>query len=239
VPKSVSGAQALLSEIVVFLQVLSGLLLGYLAASVSESWCHRQFGHTTPGILKQFRRHRSTLGWLREIRFSHAILHHRATFTRSFTEQFEDTDERLQVMNRLPSTILSRAQATNFGATITLSSFPFFMGLPLALIAPVFFVNPIIFIAACSMLPLPALLSMHLHPLMHMPYEKAANTPGVTGFIMKTSVVRWIVRHQWLHHRYEESNFNLLPGGDFLLGTHLSASPDDLREMAQEGIPVT
>jgi hypothetical protein len=239
VPKKVPGAQVFLSQIGVFLQILAGLLLGYLAASVSESWCHRQFGHTAPNILRRFRRHRVALGWLREIRFAHAVLHHRATFIRAFTEQFQNTDERLQVINRLPTAIQPQVQATNFGVTITLSSFPFFMGLPLVFIVPVFFVNPIISIAACSMLPLPPLLSMHLHPLMHMPYEKAAATPGFTGFLMRTAAFRWIVRHHWLHHRHEEFNFNLLPGGDFLLGTHRSPSPDDLREMAEEGIPVT
>lgn len=132
----------------------------------------------------------------------------------------------------------TQVETTNFGTTITLSSFPFFMGLPLALIAPLILVNPIMAIAACSMLPLPPLLSMHIHPLMHMPHKQAANMPGFPGMLMRTAVARWVVRHHWMHHRYEDSNFNLLPGGDFLLGTHRRPSPDDLRDMALDGIPL-
>jgi hypothetical protein len=219
-------------------RLVFGLAAGYVAASVSESWCHRRFGHMAPRLRMLARRLPILLGWLRVICFFHHVVHHRATYCEGFTVQFRDTGERGRLLRRLSPILRPQATATDFGTTITLSSFPFFMGPGAALICPLVLIAPDSACAASLMLFLPPLLSMYLHPLMHRRHEDAIFAGGVSGWLMTTASVRWILRHHWMHHKYESVNFNLLPGGDYLLGTHRSPSTADLQEMSRDGIPV-
>lgn len=219
-------------------RLVFGLVAGYVAASVSESWCHRRFGHMTPRLRMLARQLPILLGWLRVICFFHHVIHHRATYCDGFTIQFRDTGERGRLLRRLSPILRPQAMATDFGTTITRSSFPFFIGPGAALICPLVFIAPDSACVASLMLLLPPLLSMYLHPLMHQRYEDAILAVGVSGWLMKTSLLRWIIRHHWMHHKYEDVNFNLLPGGDYLLGTHRSPSAADFQEMLRDGIPV-
>ncbi len=47
-----------------------------------------------------------------------------------------------------------------------------------------------------------------------------------------------VIRNHFMHHRYPNHNFNLLLGGDYLLGYHKVPSKEDKREMTKIGIPL-
>ena len=56
--------------------------------------------------------------------------------------------------------------------------------------------------------------------------------------ILQTRSFRYLARHHWLHHHYEDSNYNLLLGGDIILGYHRKPRLQDLEKMARTGLPV-
>jgi hypothetical protein len=60
--------------------------------------------------------------------------------------------------------------------------------------------------------------------------------PAALHFVFSTRYFRFIARHHWIHHQYPDYNFNLLPGGDFLLGRHRQPVPADLQDMAVAGL---
>jgi len=85
------------------------------------------------------------------------------------------------------------------------------------------------------MLLLPPLLSMFIHPMIHEPDGKAGRYNRWLGRVMRTRYFRNVCRHHWLHHKYPDCNFNLLLGGDRLLGTHRNPTATDLQDMDREG----
>jgi hypothetical protein len=92
-------------------------------------------------------------------------------------------------------------------------------------------------IGALPMLFLMPFASQFIHPHLHMSTQRAQETaPPILLPLFKTRYFRFIARHHWMHHRYTHCNFNLLPGGDYLLGRHRNPSPADCAEMAALGL---
>jgi hypothetical protein len=81
--------------------------------------------------------------------------------------------------------------------------------------------------------------SRNLHPYLHMRYEDALRTasPPMRWFL-STSYCRFIYRHHYLHHRYVRCNYNLVFGGDWLLGVYRTPAPEDLQDIRALGLPV-
>jgi hypothetical protein len=95
--------------------------------------------------------------------------------------------------------------------------------------------------AALAALPVPLavpMLSMFIHPYLHLPHREALErAPRPLAFLLRTRYFRAIARHHYLHHSHPGCNFNLLMGGDWLLGTHRRPTAADLRAMAVLDIP--
>jgi len=66
-----------------------------------------------------------------------------------------------------------------------------------------------------------------IHVEMHKPEQR---------FFSSWPLYKWLARHHYLHHRYPNSNFNVvLPLADYVLGTNSRASKADLKAMYQLG----
>ena len=220
-------------------QVVVGLVMGYIAASISESFCHRTFGHAPKWLRRKWTEHPWLLGWLRWGYWSHTVIHHGKTFKKDFITQFRTTDEQSKLDGTLTRDEKAYVRNTRYGMTIVIGSFPFFMGPP-AIVLPVLklLLGNWAVVAAFLMLLLPPLLSMVVHPQIHASHREVSQRHGVLATVMRSRYIRRVIRHHWLHHKYPACNFNLLLLGDWILGTHRRPSPKDLKEMSEQGIPL-
>ena len=65
-----------------------------------------------------------------------------------------------------------------------------------------------------------------VHLEMHKPEQKAFS---------KWPAYKFLARYHWLHHRYQDRNFNVVfPFADYILGTNAHATPEDIVRMEQQ-----
>src|SRR4051794_30845678 len=74
-------------------QILYGLLIGYLAVSVCESYFHRTIGHASPRLRLLWRKMRKLGAPFLRSWYSHHVVHHFKTFRRDHVTQFSCPDE--------------------------------------------------------------------------------------------------------------------------------------------------
>ena len=80
---------------------------------------------------------------------------------------------------------------------------------------------------------------MFVHPYIHLPYQQALEeAPKHDSKFFKTKYMRAVIRNHYMHHKYPDNNFNLILGGDYILGYHRNASAEDIESMKVLGIPV-
>jgi hypothetical protein len=82
----------------VLLQLIFGLIAGYLAATLSESDFHRLVGHVSPTQQRAWRRRPSLFFPFILSHFRHGIVHHRLTFRANFVTQFTTRKEKESVL---------------------------------------------------------------------------------------------------------------------------------------------
>ena len=56
--------------------------------------------------------------------------------------------------------------------------------------------------------------------------------------MLKTGYIQSLRQHHYLHHRYSDYNFNLLLGGDVVLGRYRVPTTQDWDEMYRLGLVV-
>jgi hypothetical protein len=80
------------------------------------------------------------------------------------------------------------------------------------------------------------MLAQFIPAYLHMRYRDVIDRgPFVVRALAKTAYFRYLARHHWLHHRYTNCNYNLLLGGDYVLGVWRRAENEDLDDMALLG----
>jgi hypothetical protein len=215
--------------------VAAGLSVGYMVASMAESIQHRVFGHAPQALRQLWRKHPTLFGWLRWTWWSHAVVHHSTASGRWFCSP---ESRYLPLLCRMTPRERYIAVRTTFGLTITLNSFGWFMWLPMATL-PLLWMLLGTLGAVAAFLPmlLPPLLSMTVHPYIHRPYHNAIDDASVAvRWLLRTWYGRMMIRHHWLHHRHPTINFNLLLGGDWVLGTARPATEKEAGEMYAQGL---
>lgn len=222
-------------------QILTGALVGYLIVTVCESYFHRAVGHATPRLRRLCVRAPLLGSFILRAWYAHHVVHHLRTFRRDHVTQFAAPGEEARLRSGLLAQgrghIVEQAYGVRVGGP----------GEFLRYVAPTL---PV-FLAVCwlgggwftagATLPLLVmpLVSELVHPYAHMAHERATReAPPLLRPLLATRYFQFVVRHHWLHHRYLDCNFNLLPGGDFLLGVHRKPSPRDLAEMVAVGLSV-
>ena len=221
--------------------VLAGVVIGYLIVSICESFFHRVVGHATPRSRLLWHRSRKLGAFFLRAWYSHHVVHHFRTFRRDHVTQFSGPEEE----ERLRASLIAGERGHVLGQSYGLR-----VGGPGEFIRHVGPTLPVL-LAACGLggawftvgaaFPLLAmpLASEFVHPYAHMSHERAMReAPAILRPLLATRCFRFVARHHWLHHRYLDCNFNLLPGGDFLLGVHRRPSARDLAEMAAIGLSV-
>lgn len=220
-------------------QVLAGLLIGYVVVSLCESFFHRTVGHASPRLRRLARGLGAIGSGVIEVWYGHHVVHHCRTFRRDHVTQFESAHAEQRLRCELIAKGRRRMVAESYGARVGgVIGFLRHMGPTLPVFAAVCWLGGGWFtVGAVLPLLLMPLLSEFVHPYLHLSDERVLReAPAPIRWFAATPAFRFLARHHWLHHRYLDCNFNLMPGGDLLLGVHRRPSPADLAEMAAIGL---
>jgi hypothetical protein len=189
------------------------LLLAYAVASVWEAVFHRHVLHASPAARRRWRRWGGAGALLRLAHFFHHGIHHQHTYRRSLLVQFDAPGQQQRLDARLPAAVARRARSDRYGLTVTgPCELLAFTAVPLALTTAVAAVAcPSMLGAGVGVSVLPLLLSRYVHPLLHRP-------PQAVGWLGRSRAFRFLQRYHLTHHRLGGRNYNLLPGGDLVMG---------------------
>lgn len=220
-------------------QFCVGMLLGYLIASVAESFLHKRVHHASASLLRWARRVEPWGSPIARAHYGHSVIHHGRTFRRSHVDQFASADERRALTERLQTTPLGRrVLADRYGLSVSKVGLAYFLAPVLPAYALLACVAPL-WLALGALIPGVAYpcASKFLHPYIHMRHADAMRQAGpLTRALLRTRYVRFIRLHHYLHHKYRTCNFNLLWLGDYLLHAHRTPSAHDLAEARRIGL---
>jgi hypothetical protein len=220
---------------IISVQVISGLVCGYLTLSVCESFFHRTIQHANPLLRLWYEK----AGWLGQVLldawYSHHVVHHFLTFKTNYVTQFGDDEERSRLDAHLKATQIGYIIDCRYGVILgnQLKHYAEYMAPTLPVFVSLCCLGGGWFtIGACVPLCVWPLLAQFVHPYLHMRYDSVIERgPFVVRVLARTAYFRYLARHHWLHHRYTNCNYNLLLGGDRVLGVHRSATKQDIDEM--------
>jgi hypothetical protein len=224
----------------VAMAILGGSICGYLTITVCESFFHRNIQHAGPRLRRWLPELGRVGSALRDAWYSHHVIHHFQTFRRDHVTQFSDDDERERLIRRLREQgrddVVDCAFGTELGSEIR--NYLLYMAPTLPIFATVCWLGGAWFtLGACLPLIVWPLLAQFVHPYLHRRNaDVGKDRRALIRFMARTRYFRYLARHHWLHHRYTDCNYNLLLGGDWLLGVHRRASADDLAAMHAIGI---
>ena len=223
------------------LQLLGGVALGYVIVTLAESFIHNTVQHGRGRRRAFWERHPRLCAPFRMAHYSHHLIHHCRTFRENHVTQFRSQEEK----ERLDATLQgwSRGELIKregYGTTLAgIGILQFLLPvMPVAALLYLFFGG---YVFAGAMIPFTVypMMSKSLHPYLHMRYADALReAPRVLRWFLRTRYCRFIYRHHYLHHRYVVCNYNLIFGGDWLLGVHRRPSPLDLVAIRELGLPV-
>lgn len=219
------------------IEVLIGILLGLLSGTVTESVGHKFFGHPSAWQLKLYFKYPRLFAPVLRAYYHHGVIHHEKTYQKDILTQFESADEKQKIDTWIESKFdrdfaeliwAERYNLTLKGVQGTLPfALPFTFG-PL-LIGALF--GPVAFLASLIPAYLPVALSKFLHPLVHAP-EDLIDSPAVLRALAKTPYMKAMLKNHYLHHLHPEANFNLMLGGDYIVGVHRKASQAEEADFA-------
>lgn len=169
-------------------QLWFGLAMGYVFASLAESWQHRFFGHQATRLRTMLWQRLGSFGWrLRRAYWLHNVIHHIKTHRKNFVTLFASAEDKEALHASLSMPEVDFIVYREYGLSIPLSSYPLFMWMPM-LICPMLlrFVGSVSVLASIPPMLLAPALSMYVHPLVHKPYpEVLAETKGFLHWFMQ------------------------------------------------------
>ena len=221
--------------------VVAGFVLGYLLVSICESYFHRALGHASAGLRKLCRGGGVFGAFVIRAWYGHGVVHHFGTYRKNHVTQFSSREEEARLRRRLLARGRAHIPAQDYGLRIGgPGEFLRFVAPTLPFMALLCWFGGAWFsLGAVVPLVVMPLLSEFMHPLLHLRHDEARKAaPRLLRPLVATRYFRFIACHHWLHHRHLDVNFNLMPGGDFLLGYHRAPTRAELAEMTAIGLRV-
>jgi hypothetical protein len=225
----------------VYVQLFAGLLWGYLLASLSESFYHRHILHAGSRARKFWKRYPRLTTPLMRAYYSHHVIHHARTYRTDFVTQFSSKEEQERLDRSMPPEYVWRVKDERYGLLMKGWRVIFFLVpvLPLLPLTYLLFGSWVTLGAMPMLLAVYPLMSGWIHPMLHIHHDEMPHkTSRWETWLLKSKYLRRVVRHHYLHHRYINCNYNLLLGGDRLLGVHRDPTEKDLEDMSKEGLPL-
>src|SRR3984893_18188892 len=221
-----------MATLIIVASFISGLVCGHFTISVCESFFHRTIQHAGPRLRHWYEQ----AGWvgqaLLDAWYSHHVVHHFLTFRANHVTQFGSDEERSRLNWRLKTHRINDIIECRYGEILgsqprtyieyTAPTLPIFVSL--CCLGGGWFT-----MGACIPFCIWPLLAQFVHPYLHMRYDAVMQRgPIVIRVLARTAYFKYLARHHWLHHRYTNCNYNLLLGGDYVLGVHRSAAAQDI-----------
>ncbi|HYO59347.1 hypothetical protein [Archangium sp.] len=219
---------------------IGGVVLGYLIVSVAESFLHNTVQHGRTSMRRVWEKHQALFGPFLRAYFSHHIIHHCRTFRQDHVTQFRGPEEKARLDATLSGFHGELIKRERYGVSLSDVGILMFILPVIGFLPPIYyFLGGWVFAGVLLPYALYPAASKFLHPYLHMRYEDALRTvPGPLRWFLRTRYCRFIYRHHYLHHRYVRCNYNLLFGGDWLLGVHRPPASKDLEDIRTLGLPV-
>ncbi|WP_394821614.1 hypothetical protein [Pendulispora albinea] len=223
-------------------QTVLGAALGYLAATLVESYAHHYISDARPRAVRKWQNYPRLFKYLIRTHYSHHSVHHLRTYRQDHVTQFRSDEERrvldLELMERGAhgQIVMKSNYAVKLHGT---GAFVFIA--PLVPVLPVIYLlfGPWGLFGGFLTMSWPPLFSNYFHPYLHMPHDTAiAKAPRLISLLLRTRYGRAMARNHFMHHRYMNSNFNLMLGGDVLRGVARRPDQKDTLEMLRIGLRI-
>ncbi len=232
---------AIISNRPVLTTIILGLVIGYLLATVSESVLHNYFGHASYRVRRFFQKWPVFGEVVHDVHFGHTVVHHAKTFKENKVTQFRSEEEHEQFDEYLFSMEKGQHIAVRYGLVTSYFGMVYFAFPPFAaacLISLCFGGCGWWFLlAAIVPISLPPLLSRAVHPYLHLSTEEADSKASLlVRCVLDSPYGVWAKKSHYVHHYHARYNFNLLPGGDMLLGCYRHPSSEEVAEMKRIGL---
>ncbi len=218
---------------------LIGLLLGYISGTVTESLGHKYFGHPRKWQRALYRKYPSLFSPFLNPMYQHLIIHHGKTYQSHIFQQFESLDHKRMVdswiQRKLNSKLANLIWLEHYNLTLKGLSGTLPFAIP-------FLIGPLIiglifgssaFLGALILAFSPVWMSKYIHPLIHNP-QSIPESHKLIRWIARGPLGLWALKNHYIHHKYPEYNFNLVPGGDYLTGHFKKLSPSEELDFAQK-----
>jgi len=168
--------------------------------------------------------------------YSHHVVHHFWTFRRNHVTQFTDDGERAQLSRHLLARGHNDIIDCEFGVVLgsQLRNYVVYMAPTLPIFVGVCWLGGAWFTAgACVPLIAWPMLAQFVHPHLHRRHDDVSRDDRTW---IRVWYFRPLAQHHWLHHHHPNCNYNLLLGGDWLLGVHRRARAADFEHMREIGL---
>lgn len=220
-------------------QILSGLVLGYLVLSISESASHNHFLHGSRKLRQAWLKLGKVGAYIHNSWYSHHVVHHYRTFRQDHVTQFTSTDEEQGLRSKLTQMGKRQIALNSYGLRVGVAKewlkymYPHLPHYSLLC----WFGGGWFTVGALGPLFFYGWLAHYVHPYLHLSYDQALKTcsPLMRPFL-QSAYFKFLAQHHYLHHRYVDSNFNLLLGGDFFWRRQRFASDIDRQDMQRLGL---
>lgn len=221
---------------------IAGFTFGYFSATISESLMHKYFGHASFKVRKFFSKWRIVSDVVHDVHFGHTVVHHAKTFRSDHVTQFDTPTDKEKLDDYLLAEEKEAHIEVAYGLVTSYFGMAYFFIPPFCVLLAMYAVCGRWFtwhFLLAGLIPTlaPPLLSRYLHPYLHLPIADAKTRTGVvTNWILNSWYGKWVKQSHYVHHRHPRYNFNLLFGGDYLLGVYRPASEVELNEMRTIGL---
>jgi hypothetical protein len=221
--------------------IASGLIVGYLLVSVTESLSHNKLLHANKRRVKTWEKLGKPGVYMHSSWYSHHVVHHHLTFKKNHVTMFESESEERKLREYLllkqKEEVVLDSYGLRIGSFKKKIEYLYTHILQLTLVC---YFGGLWFTTGVSLIIVFYIwLAEYLHPYTHLPYSESLKSASVLmrPFI-RSRYFKYLLQHHYLHHKYKDCNFNLVLGGDFLLRSHRSPCREDLIEMKELGILV-
>lgn len=211
----------------VMLNLTLSLIFVYFATSCWETFVHWKILHANRNTRLAWKYYGGVFNLLRKACFSHNTIHHVKTYNSNYYVQFNSANKKKSLDSKLYARPHLRIQGDRYGLTI--SGFwenTVFMAIPIIIAIFIFSLLAIDYVWLGVLIAIiPMMLSKYVHHLLHKENPISKNTSAIMKYFLSSRYFSYIQLYHYIHHQHTLCNFNLMPGGDYLLGVARTLTP--------------
>ena len=209
------------------LNLALGLIFVYFTTSIWETFVHWKICHANKNTRLAWKRYGGIFNLLRKAYFLHNTIHHVKTYSSNYYVQFDSLNKKESLDSKLYSRPHLRVLRDRYGLSI--SGFwgnAVFMAIPISIAISIFSLLAIKHVWFAILIAIvPMVLSKYLHPFLHEENPISKSTSTIMKHFLNSRYFLYIQLYHYIHHRYPLCNFNLMLGGDYLLGVARTLTP--------------